>query len=121
VGVPSRELTEREREILTFLLEADFQGAPELRVQAQSAKVAGMCKCGCATIDLEVDRDRSPRAELSSRVPIQTSPRPETPVEDGLVSLILWTEDGWLSGVEISFISDEPPREFPPPQMFESP
>jgi hypothetical protein len=115
----SRELTTRETENLSFLLSADFQGAPALRAQAQSAKVTGSCACGCPTIDLEVDRETMPRAELASRVPVEALSVSEAPDEPG--GLLLFTEDGWLSMLEIWFTSDEPPREFPPPQAFQAP
>jgi hypothetical protein len=113
-----RSLTERERETLEFILSGDFRGAAALRIQAQSAKVTGSCKCGCATIDLEVDRNSSPRADLASYQPVAAEGR-----FDGIDScgLLLFTDDGWLSGLEIWYVADEPPREFPPPEMFEPP
>lgn len=119
MGVPGRDLTEREREVLDFLLAADFQGAPALRVQARSARVTGVCGCGCATIDLEVDRETSPRAELAKRVPVEAFGKSQSP--DAAGGLLLFADDGWLSGLEIWFTSDEPPREFPPSEMFELP
>ena len=111
-----RTLTERERGILNFLLNAEFQGAAALRAQAETAKVTALCGCGCASIHLEVDRDRSPRAELMSRIPVEASGKA---VEDG--GLILFADEGWLSYLEIWYVTDEPPPEFPPPSRFDPP
>src|SRR5205807_158743 len=103
---------------LGFLLTGDFQGAAALRIQAESAKVAGSCKCGCATIYLEVARNGSPRADLASDQPVAAEGRFNGVDTCGL---LLFTDDGWLSSLEIWYVADEPPREFPPPEMFEPP
>jgi hypothetical protein len=81
--------------------------------------VTGTCECGCPTVDLEVDRERTPRAKLASEVPVEALSVSESPDEAG--GLILFTEDGWLSMLELWFTSDEPPGEFPPPLAFQAP
>src|SRR5436309_2398133 len=60
--VTPRPLTDREAEILDFLLTPDFPGRDALRAQANTAKVVGRCSCGCATIDLATDPE-APFAE----------------------------------------------------------
>jgi hypothetical protein len=41
-----RPLTERERELLEFMLTADFPGRDELKAQANGAEVCWECACG---------------------------------------------------------------------------
>jgi hypothetical protein len=62
-----RPLTSGERAVLGFLLDEDFEGVDQLRVQAASAVVVGRCDCGCPTIDLGLDAD-APASNLSGRL-----------------------------------------------------
>jgi hypothetical protein len=57
-----RPLTPQERELLDFLLDGPVD-SPELRAQAATAVVNGVCSCGCPSIQLAVDED-APRARL---------------------------------------------------------
>ena len=102
-----RPLTPRERSVLDLVLTADFPGAAELRVQVRTARVTGRCACGCPTIDLAVD-DAAPVAGIDSRVAV------EVDVADG--GLIVFVDEGRLSGLEYWSAADEPPAEFPPPE-----
>lgn len=118
-----RPLTEQERAILDFLLAADVQGTAELRRQAEGAR-AQRWHCGCASIDLLVDRTRAPRAPVETRPAIEAhSIEQEDPL--GLFDLLLWVDDGWLSAVEIVEYGferhEDSPDEFPPPSHFEPP
>lgn len=107
-----RPLTEREAEVLGGLLAVDFEGAQELRRQAEVATAIGRCRCGCATIDLAVGKERAKPARVNQ------SPVPaEGRWAEG--GIILFVEDGWLSGLEIYTWSDDPPRVFPPPNEIE--
>ena len=58
-----RPLTPRERELLDFLLDGPVS-SPELRAQAATAVVSGVCSCGCPSIQLAVAED-APRAFLN--------------------------------------------------------
>ncbi|GLY34978.1 hypothetical protein Amsp01_010020 [Amycolatopsis sp. NBRC 101858] len=100
-----RPLTPRERAVLDLVLATDFPGAAELRVQARTAWVTGRCACGCPTIDLAVD-DAAPVADVGSGVAV------EVDVADG--GLIVFVDDGRLSGLEYWTVGDTP-AEFPPP------
>lgn len=51
-----RALTERERAVLDALLSVEFEGVEELRRQAADVVVAGMCNCGCPSIDFQRGR-----------------------------------------------------------------
>jgi len=138
----ARPLSEREREILDLLLSLEVPGIAELREQAPTAQVVGMCECGCATIDLDVDRDVTPPSPLGRRygpaVRAITRPLPLPPnakvtdvtgveVKDADVyfTVHLWVdEDGWLTGIEISdLVLDNPgdANPFPPAEDFYPP
>ena len=115
-------LSEREAQVLRFMLSADDPRLTPLRGQAEVATVVGRCDCGCATIELAVDRGRSARA------PGLCSPVSEakTPIRKGFDwaqyrELILFLDDGWLLSLEIIFYCDEPPKEFPRTEEFEPP
>jgi hypothetical protein len=62
-----RELTEKERAVLGFLLDEDFKGVDQLRAQVTSTVVVGQCDCGCPTIDLGLD-PAAPSSTLSGRL-----------------------------------------------------
>ena len=102
----SRELSPAERATLDVLLAGDFPGAAELRAQAATAQVSGSCGCGCPTIDLVVD-DATPTAKITDRVAV------EADVLGG--GLIVFVDEGRLSGLEYWTTKDEPPAAFPMP------
>jgi hypothetical protein len=60
-----RPLTLHERELLDFLLGGPVD-SPELRAQAATAVVNGVCSCGCPSIQLAVNEE-APRARLDGR------------------------------------------------------
>jgi hypothetical protein len=116
-----RDLTPRESEILDFLLSIDDARLDPLREQRRTVKVTGGCGCGCATIDLAVDRERSGPADICGQ-PVSAVLTPEAEPSDPRdhVGLLLFLEDGWLSQVEIWWIQNPAP-EFPPASSFAAP
>ena len=117
----ARPLTERQREILRFLLPPDLPQRDVFLKQAAAARVSARCPCGCATIHLSIDPTAAPRAEVAlpyNAVDATTGACHEL---DRSFELLLFIEDGWLSYVEIVYYGDEPPAEFPPPAAFEPP
>src|SRR5581483_3759625 len=94
-----RMLTERERAILDMLLSVETPGIEDLRAQARRVRVARW-SCGCASFSIEVDRTGTPRSQLTKRPAVEAlSKQREYPQK--AFELLLWVEDGWLSGVEI--------------------
>ena len=102
-----RPLSDTERQVLALTLSTDFPGAAELRAQAESARVVQECQCGCPTVDLAVSEDVL-LAAVTSRTPINA-------VVDGVEGggLIVFVDDGRLSGLEFYAAVDPMPREFP--------
>ena len=108
----SRQLTDRERQILDMLLSADFPGVEELRAQAQSvtARREGLI------IDLVVEPG-TPKAKVLARVPVQA-------VVDGDGydgGLLLYVDEGSLSGLEYWWVTEDPPAAMPPLSAIGSP
>jgi hypothetical protein len=111
-----RPLSHREREVLDFLLSVRDPRAEALREQAGTAQVVGQCACGCATIDLEVDRTTAAPSLWLSSLAIEATNGLNPPYE-----LLLFLESGWLSSIEIVYYDGIPPPVFPPPATFERP
>src|SRR4051794_28343587 len=102
-----RPLSETERQVLAVLLAMDFPGAPELRAQVDSVVVSRGCDCGCPSVDLVVEGD-VPLAAVTSRTPVNAD-------VDGVLGggLIVFVDDGRLSGLEYYSVENEKPTEFP--------
>jgi hypothetical protein len=111
-----RRLSARVREVLEFLLaDADERLAP-LRAQAKT----GVCDCGCPTIYLEVDKTLAAASLGSPAVQARSREQPAmAPLSH--VGLILFLDEGFLSALELWYVSDVPPSGFPSPTTFETP
>jgi hypothetical protein len=59
-------ISDIERGVIARLLSVPFPGRDELRAQLPFATVGGRCGCGCATVNLAVDRAAAPAPVLSS-------------------------------------------------------
>jgi hypothetical protein len=116
-----RQLTEREAEILDFMLAVDDPRVTTLRSQRETVVATGRCTCGCASIDLAVDRSQSQAAALC-RQPIAAELDNARAAlnPDEHYGLLVFLDDGWLSLLEIWWI-EKPPLEFPPATAFHPP
>jgi hypothetical protein len=119
--IEARPLTDREREVLDFMLAVDDPRIPALREQARSARVIGQCTCGCATIDLEVDRDSGTPANLRSPAVSAFRRMGNVAPEASVFELLLFLDDGWLSSLEIVYHTADPKPIFPPSSAFDPP
>jgi hypothetical protein len=117
-----RSLSPREAEILDFLLTVDDPRVEPLREQRRTAVVTGTCTCGCASVDLAVDRLASRPATVCS--PVLEADLRSSELErigpDEAYGLLIFLDEGWLSLLEIWWI-EKPPPEFPPASAFEAP
>ena len=118
-----RKLTRREAQVLDFILAVEDPRAEPLRRQRMSAVVTGICGCGCASINLAVDRVRPDAADLCSQplaAGLTKDAIAKLPDPNEYFGLLLFLDEGWLSFLEIWWIQ-KPPAEFPPPSSFERP
>lgn len=85
-----------------------------LRAQIPFARVTGRCGCGCATVDLTVDRAAVPPA-----------PAHDNPVADEWYAVpkdagvMVFTDAGYLSLLEIYSTADEPITTWPEPRFMD--
>jgi len=100
-----RPLQRDERATLLALLNhADFEGRDALVEQVDAARVNGGCGCGCATVNLIVD-PAAPSAGRTYR-PIPNEAHVVDADGEYIGGVIVFTEDGYLSTLEIFSISD---------------
>ena len=85
-----------------------------LLAQVPHARVAGRCGCGCATVELDVDRAAAAPAPPHGNPAVDagyTGPHS--------VGVMVCTEDGYLSLLEIYSVGDEPVSTWPDPRFIE--
>ncbi|WP_228980483.1 hypothetical protein [Streptomyces sp. DH12] len=87
-----------------------------LRAQVRHTRVTGRCGCGCVTVDLVVDRAAVP--------PAPAHPNPAADAwyagPDG-AGVMVFTEDGYLSSLEVYAASGDPVTAWPKPSFAASP
>ena len=115
-----RPLTAREAETLRFMLSPADPRLVRLREQSRVAVVTGKCPCGCATIDLSVDRAKASAASGLCHAAINALTPKFDPVL-GPRELIVFLDEGWLSSLEVVYYSVQPPHEFPSIEDFDPP
>jgi hypothetical protein len=115
-----RDLTNREREILDFLLSVDFADVEILRAQASTARAVGRCPCGCATIEIAVDPGVQAFRPMPMRVPVEARVH-DVSEPQRVFELLLFVDDGRISSLEIVWYGTDPPHEFPTPEDFATP
>jgi hypothetical protein len=100
-------------ETLKVLLAGDDPVLTALREQIPFARAVSRCPCGCPSVGLEVDRLLVPAA------PSLTSPIASGWYDDQTHDLVLFTEDGYLSGLDLNYVSDDVPTKWPDPGLLE--
>ena len=104
-----RPLLQEERNLLSFLLQADFPGAETLRSQVEHTTVVSRCGCGCPSVGLSVDKTNSEPAMFYDDIPVEGLPveEPTGP------AVLLFVRDGYLDDLELMYLSDAPPSDWP--------
>ncbi len=100
-----RPLTDSERALLDAFLSHDFRGVEELRTQVGRLRGSSGCTCGCGTLDLHVP-DTLPRSSADGPVPVEGTVVSADGQPTG--GLLLFVEDGRLSGLEVYSLTDDP-------------
>ncbi|MEH1166849.1 hypothetical protein V6V47_15835 [Micromonospora sp. CPCC 205539] len=104
-----RPLRQPERAVIERLLAVPFPGRDELLAQLGHTVVDGGCRCGCATINLSVERSAAAPAPVVTTAPVSA----DLGEGDSYAGVILLVRDGFLSCLEVYSI-DEPVRSLPP-------
>ena len=96
--VEARPLHDQEKALLDLLLSRDFAGRRELVAQAETVLTAGSsCSCGCPSFSLVADRSLPPAAVSEAMVSDAHGSDPG----GNKVGVLLFTEDGYLSEIEV--------------------
>lgn len=110
---PPRALLPEERATLLALLNhADFEGRDALVMQVDATRAVGACPCGCATVGLVVD-PTAPSAGKTYR-PIPNEAHVLGADGEVIGGVIVFTESGYLSTIEIYTYLGDPIATFPP-------
>ena len=104
------------------MLSVDDPRIEPLRGQRARAVVTGMCTCGCASVNLDVDREHSRPADICGQ-PISAdlnASQADLTNPNEHYGLMVFLDEGWLSLLEIWWI-ENPPKQFPPTSWFDTP
>jgi hypothetical protein len=106
-----RPLKLEETAVIRVLLDhAGFDGRDELLEQVPAARVVGRCGCGCATVELAVDKAPADDA-VSYPIPNQATVLNEE--GDMIGGVLLFVKGRCLAELEVYSFEDEPIRVFP--------
>jgi hypothetical protein len=106
-----RPLSADEKRVILQILDADLDGADELRQQVEGAFATRQWIAGLPSIDIIVG-ETSPAAPDYVRRPITRAVEDDSGSPIGFV--LLWVEDGRISALEYAWVTDDPPTELPP-------
>ena len=111
VPIAPRELTRAEREVLEFLVSADFAGADRLRAQIPHCRVVAVWAEGQPSVDLAVPATVAPAPVPDGELPSGAEVR--TGAGDYVGEVLVWVGGGYLAAVEYAWVTDEAPDRLP--------
>lgn len=111
---PGRPLSEVERATLETLLSVEFEGVTQLRDQVPLARVVGSHDAGATPgFDIAVPGNAPRSTLLEKMAPVSGLVYDSSQEYTG--EFIVWLSNGYLSGLEYAWITDEKPDELPDP------
>ena len=105
-----RPLDENERALLAVLLSGDGPRLIELRAQVPAVSVVAPWSPGWPSLHLAVGSGVARSAVGNGPA---ASGWAYGPTGDPLGTLLVWVTDGYLSGLEYGWVTDEPPAQLP--------
>ncbi|MEU3014955.1 hypothetical protein [Nocardia asteroides] len=117
IPVEPRSLTDLESDVVTKLLSAGGAGAGEYLMQIPYTQVVATWGLGSPSVDVVVRP--GPQQAVSSGDGIFANGAVTDPNGSPIGELILWVENGWLSGIEYAWYTDDRPRTLPDPAQIE--
>lgn len=115
--IQPRPLTDLESGVVTKMLSVGGAGADEFRSQIPYSQAVATWGVGSPSVDLAV-RPRAAQAPAPADgifAHAAVTDRNGSPVGE----IILWVENGWLSGIEYAWYTDERPRALAEPAQIE--
>ncbi|MEU8684218.1 hypothetical protein [Streptomyces sp. NPDC048611] len=110
----AEQLSPEDTATLRALLAGSDPVSNALLAQIPHTQVVGRCGCGCVTVDLEVDRTAAAPAPPHDNPAVDAWY--DAPYSAGVM---VCTEGGYLSLLEIYSVSDEPITAWPDPRFIE--
>ena len=106
----NRQLTDRERRLVRWMLEHGDPEARQFLVQLDLAEVTPWrCACGCASINFQIRGKPSPRPGVHPIADFVFG-------EGGTLSgIFVFEKDGILSGLEVYGLTGDAPKSLPEP------
>jgi hypothetical protein len=105
-----RPLTTEERILVRWMLEHETARAADFILQLQHARVVSRCRCGCASVDFEVDGYPAPSGGLTILGDFLYGP------DHDLSGAFVFARAGVLAGIEVwSLSGSDAPRVLPQP------
>ncbi|MEV0059936.1 hypothetical protein [Nocardia sp. NPDC050718] len=117
IPVEPRPLTDLESGIVTKLLSAGGTGAGEYLMQIPYTQVVATWGVGSPSVDLAVLP--GPQQAVDSADGIFANGAVTDSNGAPVGELILWVANGWLSGIEYAWYTDDRPRILPDPAQIE--
>ncbi len=111
VPLVPRDLTRAEREVLEFLLSADFEGAGQLRAQVPHCRVVAVWAAGQPSVDLAVPETVAPAPVPDGEIPAGSEVRDRAGQYVGEV--LVWVGGGYLAAIEYAWVTDDAPDRLP--------
>ena len=113
VKLDARPLNDAERRVLGALLEPEFDGVGELRLQAAAVQVVGGCDCGCPTVDLRAGGPPASALRQRRLSPVEGRIAPQDDEPPG--EILLFLEEGRIVSMEYVSYTDQAPAAWPAP------
>ncbi|MEU7631207.1 hypothetical protein AB0C34_14645 [Nocardia sp. NPDC049220] len=114
-----RPMTDLEAGVVTKLLSSGAAGTTKYLAQVPYSQVIGTWGIGSPSVDLAV-RPSTVQAS-DSRDGIFASGAVTDDNGSPIGEVMLWVENGWLSGIEYAWYTDERPHALPEPGQIELP
>jgi hypothetical protein len=111
-----RSLTDEERRLTKWMIEHGTGDTAKFLSQLESAQVCGVCPCGCASIDFKIEGHSEKSKSGISPFADFIYGNDET----GLYGAFVFSQDGWLAGLEVYQLSGEKPAPLPKPEELRS-
>ncbi|MEF2965546.1 hypothetical protein V3851_06845 [Paenibacillus sp. M1] len=100
-----RELSSTEKDWMAKMLDVDLPYRDILKEQVENSKAIGECKCGCRTINIQVDQTAARKFPYSIRIPVEMSV-----TEEGKppILFLLHLIDGYIHELEVLRVDSTP-------------
>ena len=112
--LPNRPISAQEKTLVAWLL-AHVSGAAPLDDQVDRLRVVAACECGCPSVEFALDDSPAP-APTHTHILVEAVGKSPEGVD---VGVILWENEGVVSGLEVYCYNNESGFQVPDPKDLE--